>query len=166
MSNEVERANPLPVGKYWVVITGKDQITQFDIWLDANVKIGALRVDSTQMLSKTPTTSSQLALLLIPVWGAIVAASRASDPDQEFVVFTVVQPNQVFWIDTFGLPSKSDPEVQSVSDVEQAPVVKSPIDDITKSIENLDVTKVALIGAVVLGGVLVYEWFKRKDRHG
>lgn len=164
-ANDVERANPLPVGKYWVVITGKDAINQFNIWLDASAATGSLRVDSTQVLSQSGIIRkpADLLTLLIPVWGVTLAASRASDPDQVFYVFSVLNPNQVVWIVAFGLPSKAAPDVQSVDDVEQAPVVEDPLKTISNAIGSIDTNKALVIGGVVIAGVVIYEWFKRKD---
>lgn len=163
--NDVERANPLPPGKYWVVITGKDSINQFNIWLDASAATGSLKVDSTQVLSQSGVIKkpADLLSLLIPIWGVTLAASRANDPDQVFYVFTVNQPNQVVWIVAFGLPSHAAADTQTVDDVEQAPVVDDPLQTVSNLFGNIDTNKVFVIGGVVLGGVLLYEWFKRKD---
>ncbi len=163
--NDVERANPLPVGKYWVVITGKDTVNTFNIWVENFTNFGSLKVDSTQVLSQSGIVKkpSDLLTLLIPIWGISLAATRANDPDQVFYVFTVIKPNEVVWANEFGLPSHAAADTQTVDDVEQSPKVDDPLATVSNFFGNIDTNKVFVIGGVVLGGVLLYEWLKRKD---
>ncbi len=42
----LQRANPLPPGKYWVDVP-VDQVVSFDAWSLANAATGALHVDAT-----------------------------------------------------------------------------------------------------------------------
>lgn len=154
--NDVVRDNPLPVGRYWVIITGKDNIAQFDQWLAATTKSGALTVNSTQVISESGILRSKadVALLLSPILGALIAKGRAEDPDQEFIVFTVTQPNSVMWLTALGLPSKAGANVTIVDDVEQAPPpAPNPIDQLDAGL-NKAITTIEVIGgilAVVLG---------------
>lgn len=100
-----ERRNPLPVGRYWTMRQGAEDIAAFDVWLSVHRKMKALRVVASDFDKGGPFLKT--------------------NPPSAFVVFEVLVPNVVVWQGP-GLPDKSPPHVTSRSDVEKGPVILEP----------------------------------------
>ena len=105
-SFRVERRNPLPVGRYWVLLIGDAPNKAFDRWLGIFTKPGWVKLETTEQIS--------------------------TDPLQQFHIFSVVRPPTqdfdplVIWdAKTLGFPSEAPASVQSHADVEQAPTPES-----------------------------------------
>lgn len=102
----LERKNPLPKGRYWVFRVGARQIVDFDAWLKKNrplVKLVATDLDT-----------------------------QGAEPQNSFNVFEVAVDNEVVW-EGPGLPDRSPPHVTSRQDVENAPVVLEPAEQVTEA---------------------------------
>lgn len=166
--NDVVRTNPLPPGKYWVVVTGLDDIAKFDAWLMGWTQADALKTNSTEVLSRHGDIISiaNLPLLLSPILGAAIALKKSSDPDQNFYTFTVTKPGVVVWDTTFGLPSVAADSVITVDQVEQAPPpTPDLLDRATEAINQTSVTKIVVVGAIAIGlFFLAKEFVKEKAR--
>lgn len=160
--NDVVRENPLPVGRYWVVLTGQDMIDQWNIWSRESSKTGNFKVVSTETIAKSGIIrgKADLVFLLTPILGAIVAAQRAKEPDQQFVVFEVTAPNSIMWSTAFGFPSKAAKNVISVDQVEQAPPPeKDPLDKLDDTLKKFDVKGVLNTGLVLGGAYVAFKLF-------
>lgn len=160
--NDVVRENPLPVGRYWVVLTGKDMIDQFSAWSRESSKTGNFKVLSTETIAQSGIIRSKadILFLLTPILGAIVAAQRAKEPDQQFVVFEVTAPNSIMWSVAFGLPSRAAKNVTSVDQVEQAPPPeKDALDKLDDALKKVDVKGVLNTGLVLGSAYVAFKLF-------
>ena len=101
----LERRNPLPKGRYWVFRVGARQIVDFDAWPKKN-----------RPLVKLVATDLDTSI----------------EPQNSFNVFEVLVDNEVVW-EGPGLPDRSPPNVTSRQDVEKAPVVLEPAEQIEEA---------------------------------
>ena len=102
----LERRNPLPAGRYWVFRVGARQIVDFDAWLKKNRPI--VRLVATDL------------------------DTGGGEPQNSFNVFEVLRDDEVMW-EGPGLPDRSPPHVTSRQDVEKAPVVLEPAEQVTEA---------------------------------
>jgi len=94
--------SPIPPGRYWITVLGRDNMADFDAWLrDMH---GAAQVEASSL-------------------------DQEANPPVQFVIFNVpagrmpfLNPHQ------FGFPSFAPPNVTSIQDVEQSPVVPGTLD--------------------------------------
>jgi hypothetical protein len=99
---EQREVSPIPPGRYWITVLGRDNMADFDAWIrDMH---GAVRIEASSL-------------------------DQEANPPVQFVIFNVpagrmpfLNPHQ------FGFPSFAPPNVTSIQDVEQSPVVPGPID--------------------------------------
>lgn len=93
------QVSPIPPGRYWITVTGPAGIEDFDRWLDE--QRGSVLVESSSFTSDDESTL--------------------------FVIFRVPEGRAPFLsAATFGFPSFAPPNVTSIQDVEQAPIVETP----------------------------------------
>lgn len=99
---EQREVSPIPPGRYWITVLGRDNMADFDAWIrDMH---GAVRIEAASL-------------------------DQQADPPVQFVIFNVpagrmpfLNPHQ------FGFPSFAPPNVTSIQDVEQSPVVPGTLD--------------------------------------
>lgn len=99
---EQREVSPIPPGRYWITVLGRDNMADFDAWIrDMH---GAVQIEAASL-------------------------DQQADPPVQFLIFRVpagrmpfLNPHQ------FGFPSFAPPNVTSIQDVEQSPVVPGPID--------------------------------------
>lgn len=99
---EQREVSPIPPGRYWITVLGRDNMADFDAWIrDMH---GAVRIEAASL-------------------------DQQADPPVQFVIFNVpagrmpfLNPHQ------FGFPSFAPPNVTSIQDVEQSPVVPGALD--------------------------------------
>lgn len=90
----VREVSPIPPGRYWICVLGREKQRDFDGWI--RDMRGAVQVESSSMNDQVPST--------------------------EFVIFRVPEGRSPF-LDAsyFGFPNTAGPEVTSLEDVEQGP---------------------------------------------
>jgi hypothetical protein len=140
---DVERRNPLPVGRYWVDVFNSKEAA-FREWLQAHK--ADVRVLTTETFEPVGDYEGR-------VWR----------------LFEVLSP--VTW-EGPGLPTVADPGVKSSADTAQRPAPeKDPLDQIDPKISDLTdaaarLTKtiaiVGVVAAVVVGGVLIVYYRPRR----
>lgn len=94
--------SPIPPGRYWITVLGRDNMADFDAWIrDMH---GAVQIEAASL-------------------------DQQANPPVQFVIFNVpagrmpfLNPHQ------FGFPSFAPPNVTSIQDVEQSPVVPGALD--------------------------------------
>lgn len=94
--------SPIPPGRYWITVLGRDNMADFDAWIrDMH---GAVQIEAASL-------------------------DQQANPPVQFVIFNVpagrmpfLNPHQ------FGFPSFAPPNVTSIQDVEQSPVVPGTLD--------------------------------------
>jgi hypothetical protein len=99
---EQREVSPIPPGRYWITVLGRDNMADFDAWIrDMH---GAVRIEASSL-------------------------DQEANPPVQFVIFNVpagrmpfLNPHQ------FGFPSFAPPNVTSIQDVEQSPVVPGALD--------------------------------------
>lgn len=102
--------SPIPPGRYWITVVGRDNMADFDAWLrDMH---GAAQVEASSL-------------------------DQEANPPVQFVIFNVpagrmpfLNPHQ------FGFPSFAPPNVTSIQDVEQSEVHKHPIDSAADAVNK------------------------------
>jgi hypothetical protein len=94
--------SPIPAGRYWIMVLGRQNMADFDAWIrDMH---GGIRVET-------------------------ISLDQQADPPAQFIIFRVPEGRFPFLnADQFGFPSFAPPDVQSVQDVEQSPVVPGAIE--------------------------------------
>lgn len=104
-----ERRNPLPAGRYWVVVTGEPFVTILNAWLSTNRDV--VRVKASDFVPG----GHNLHTLLTPGEGPL--------PPSSFVRFDVLDDGAAFWIPQLPFPERIEAGevVTSRSDVIQAP---------------------------------------------
>jgi len=117
--------SPIPPGRYWITVNSPGNIADFDAWV--RDMAGAVRVESSQMLA---------------------------GPAQ-FVIFQVPQGRSPFLNGSqFGYPNFAGPEVHSVQDVEQSPIVPGALEQIeqfgSNAIGDLKFAALALLVLLAL----------------
>lgn len=123
----LERRNPLPEGRYSIMVIGPADIAAFNEWLVLSRH--SVNVEVTEPIAPT---SLESALNV-----------------KEFVIFNVTEP-VIFESKRFGFPDKAGPEIKSSADTVQAPDLPSSDEttaDIATGIK-------ALAGAVALLSIL------------
>jgi hypothetical protein len=101
MAQQTE-VSPIPPGRYWITVMGRDNMADFDAWIrDMH---GAVKIEASSL-------------------------DQEANPPVQFVIFNVpagrmpfLNPHQ------FGFPSFAPPNVTSIQDVEQSPVVPGTLD--------------------------------------
>ncbi len=94
--------SPIPPGRYWITVMGRDNMADFDAWIrDMH---GAVKIEASSL-------------------------DQEANPPVQFVIFNVpagrmpfLNPHQ------FGFPSFAPPNVTSIQDVEQSPIVPGTLD--------------------------------------
>lgn len=94
--------SPIPPGRYWITVLGRDNMADFDAWLrDMH---GAAQVEASSL-------------------------DQEANPPVQFVIFNVPAGRMPFLnAFQFGFPSFAPPNVTSIQDVEQSPVVPGTLD--------------------------------------
>lgn len=97
----VRDVSPIPPGRYWITVLGPN-IPDFDAWIrDMH---GAVRIEAASLDQSGPKRS-------------------------QFLIFRVPEGRMPFLnAEQFGFPNTAPPEVTSVQDVEQSPIIKDPIE--------------------------------------
>lgn len=91
------KTNPLPVGRYWIVVNGAENIADFDAWLlDMH---NAVKLESSEL---DPAGVSQ------------------------FYIFRAITNAAFLNSEQFGFPNKAPASIKSQQDVEQVPDVEEP----------------------------------------
>lgn len=100
----VREVSPIPPGRYWITVQGRENIADFDAWLrDMH---GAVRVETASLDQSGPQ----------PV---------------QFLIFNVPAGRMPFLNEfQFGYPNTAPPEVTNIQDVEQSPIVPGPLERI------------------------------------
>jgi len=119
------QVSPIPPGRYWVTVNKPGNIADFDAWV--RDMAGAVRVESSQGLA---------------------------GPAQ-FVIFVVPEGRAPFFnVAQFGYPNFAGPEVHSVQDVEQSPIVPGALEQLEQfgagAIGDLKFVALALIVLLAL----------------
>lgn len=96
--------SPIPAGRYWISVLGPANIRDFDQWV--RDMQGGIQIEASSL-------------------------DVDARPEHLFVIFRV-PPGRAPFLNAalFGFPSHAPPNVQSVQDVEQAPIIKGPIEQI------------------------------------
>lgn len=138
----MERANPLPPGKYWVDVFPPN-MDAFSAWTVKNA--ATVHVDASESFS---------------------GSTDNDPPPRDWWLFTVSAPTT--W-EGPGFPTIATPDIHSSSDtVQRPPPTPNPLDqinppnagDLVKQVA--DAAKIVLIvGAVVVGGVLVIRYLPK-----
>lgn len=123
----VREVSPIPPGRYWICVLGKQKQADFDAWI--RDMRGAVRVEATSLNDQTPST--------------------------QFIVFRVPEGRAPF-LDAlyFGYPNTAPDWVTSIEQVEQhGPPVPDPLatgnwDDWLPKLDSM--TKALVILALVL----------------
>lgn len=126
----VREVSPIPPGRYWICVLGRDKQAAFDSWI-ADMR-GAIQVEATSLNDAVPST--------------------------EFVIFNVPEGRFPFlnaW--EFGYPNTAPPEIKTLEDVEHAPREPDPLstppgDWMQSLVPNLDGSAALL---VILGLILL-----------
>jgi hypothetical protein len=94
--------SPIPPGRYWITVLGRDNMADFDAWIrDMH---GAVQIETASL-------------------------DQQADPPVQFLIFRVPAGRMPFLnAHQFGFPSFAGPEVTSIQDVEQSPVVPGTLD--------------------------------------
>src|SRR4030042_2506725 len=90
----VKEVSPIPPGRYWICVMGRDKQAAFDEWI--RDMRGGIQVERSSLNDSVPST--------------------------EFVIFTVPVGRSPFlnaW--EFGYPNTAPPNVNSIEDVESGP---------------------------------------------
>ena len=119
--------SPIPPGRYWITVLGRDNMRDFDAWLrDMH---GAAQVEASSL-------------------------DQEANPPVQFIIFRVPEGRMPFLnAHQFGFPSFAGPEVTSIQDVEQSPVVPGPIERLEQAADKasgLATEAVLLVLAVLL----------------
>jgi len=121
------QVSPIPPGRYWLLISGPENIADFDNWL--RDMAGAARVETTSM------------------------GSRGSDA-VEFVIFRVPEGRSPFLNALqFGFPNFAGPEIRSAQDVVQRP--DEPADPLDRIPDPLEYAKEKAEQAAMLLGLII-----------
>lgn len=99
---EQREVSPIPPGRYWITVLGRDNMADFDAWIrDMH---GAVRIEASSL-------------------------DQEANPPVQFVIFNVPAGRMPFLnAHQFGFPSFAPPNVTSIQDVEQSPVVPGALD--------------------------------------
>lgn len=94
--------SPIPPGRYWITVLGRDNMADFDAWIrDMH---GAVQIEAASL-------------------------DQQANPPVQFLIFNVPAGRQPFLnAHQFGFPSFAPPNVTSIQDVEQSPVVPGTLD--------------------------------------
>lgn len=129
----IERRQPLPVGRYWVVITGSNR-DLFNGWVKS--QRGVLFVDAT-------------------------VDHPDFKPPVSWYLFHTTGP--VVWPQVFGFPNIAGPNVHSEQDTIQADLPENPLDQLGNALPSIQQLTLGLeVAAVVIGLVGLYIVLKRK----
>lgn len=102
--------SPIPPGRYWITVLGRDNMRDFDAWLrDMH---GAAQVEASSL-------------------------DQEANPPVQFIIFRVPEGRMPFLnAHQFGFPSFAPPNVTSIQDVEQSPVVPGPIERLEQAADR------------------------------
>jgi hypothetical protein len=135
----LERANPLPPGRYSIFVIGPENIAAFNVFLAELSEL--VKVESSELINPTALEDAKAV--------------------KEFIIFRVIAPVP-FDQKRFGFPSTAGPDVKSSSDTVQQPDL--PPDDAPERLAS-GVFAVAVAVLVAGAGVgLGYLFFAAKAR--
>ena len=167
-SGEQEKTNPLPAGRYWVDVFGKN-IPIADNWFKAFASLG-VNVETTQQFKPTPQE-------VILEKGPFPSQDDIQSMVRNWYLFTYTPINgvPVEWDQkTFGYPTVAGPEIKSSDDTAQKPDLPlDPLNNLEDFLDGLakDLGITSKAGAIALtagafigGGYLLFELFKEKRR--
>lgn len=99
---EQREVSPIPPGRYWITVLGRDNMADFDAWIrDMH---GAVRIETASL-------------------------DQQANPPVQFLIFNVPAGRMPFLnAAQFGFPSFAPPNVTSIQDVEQSPVVPGALE--------------------------------------
>lgn len=119
----VREVSPIPPGRYWICVLGKEKQAQFDDWI--RDMRGAVQVEASSL--------------------------NDEDPPTQFVIFRVPEGRSPFlnaW--DFGYPNTAPPEVTALEDVEQRPEpTPDPLWNPGSLLPDLDGKAMALIALLL-----------------
>lgn len=119
--------SPIPPGRYWILVSGPDNIADFDAWI--RDMQGAVRVETASLNQRG---SASVAFIIFRV------------PEGRFPFLNALQ---------FGFPNFAGPEITSAQDVTQRP--DPELDPLDRIPDPLDAAKNAAKDAAKLGLLLV-----------
>lgn len=136
----LERRNPLPEGRYWIMLIGNFQIEKFDEWLKRHKDLVGV-------------VSSEL-----DPGGTTFFGPSKPEPPTQFVVFDVDFDDVVRW-EGPGFPNivRAGEDVTSRQDVEDVPIVDDPTTTLATFFDGLDESVPILIAV----GLAIYFSSKR-----
>lgn len=115
----VREVSPIPPGRYWICVLGKEKQAAFDDWV--RDMRGAVQIETTSL--------------------------NDEDPSTEFVIFNVPDGRSPFlnaW--DFGYPNTAPPDVTSLEDVEKTvPPTPDPLWNPGAWLPDIDGKAIALI---------------------
>ena len=115
----VREVSPIPPGRYWICVLGKEKQAAFDDWV--RDMRGAEQIETTSL--------------------------NDEDPSTEFVIFNVPDGRSPFlnaW--DFGYPNTAPPDVTSLEDVEKTvPPTPDPLSNPGAWLPDIDGKAIALI---------------------
>lgn len=104
-TKQQNQISPIPAGRYWISVLGEHNIRDFDHWIKDMA--GGVRVEHSSL-------------------------DQDAKPIHLFVIFRVPEGRAPFLNGAmFGAPNHAPPEVQSVQDVEQSPIILEPAEQIS-----------------------------------
>ena len=107
---EQREVSPIPPGRYWITVLGRDNMADFDAWIrDMH---GAVSIEASSL-------------------------DQQANPPVQFVIFNVPAGRMPFLnAHQFGFPSFAPPNVTSIQDVEQSPPVPSTLDRLEQAADK------------------------------
>ena len=107
---EQREVSPIPPGRYWITVLGRDNMADFDAWIrDMH---GAVQIETASL-------------------------DQQASPPVQFLIFRVPEGRMPFLNPhQFGFPSFAPPNVTSIQDVEQSPVVPGTLDRLEQAADR------------------------------
>lgn len=122
------QVSPIPPGRYWIAIVGKEKQRDFDLWIQD--MRGGVKVETSSL--------------------------NDEDPPTEFVIFNVPEGRSPFLDATyFGFPNFAPPNVHYLEDVEQTHREPNLIDKPGSwfpSLEGWETLALIVVGFLLLKG--------------
>lgn len=130
------RENPLPPGRYFIDVFGKENVDDFGAWVTEMA--GAVKLETSQ-------------------------EDRDAEPPALFAIFTVPEGRSPFMpFEKFGFPTTAPASVKSKEDTESKDPDDEEDGDFSKAVKVLTFVGVAL--AATVGIVLLSSWLEGRKR--
>lgn len=127
ITGAVQRANPLPPGRYWIDVFD-DNIPIFDQWSLAFSQAGLIRVEATEHFDAKP---------YLPPF-------QDSQPERNWILFRVIAPTPFDQL-RFGFPTIATPDIDDSSDTVQRPEPEQPF----------NIGRALILTGLTIGGFLI-----------